>query len=252
LAGTINNMAYKLKILIEEERNWEKSKDELINNVSHDLRTPLTSILGYLDLIANDKYPNEVYLKHYVDIAHEKCLTLKRLIDELFEYSKLNSRELKVNKVSIDLGELLEQVIQGFIPIFKENAMDFKINFDNTKLTIKADPLLIARLFDNLINNAVRYGKKGKCINIELLSEHNEAVVRIVNYGQEIPKEDLAYIFDRFYRVDKSRENKKGGSGLGLAIVKSIIDMHDGSIDVKSDKGITTFEVRLKTNSDIM
>ena len=120
------------------------------------------------------------------------------------------------------------------------------------KLTIKADPLLLARLFDNLINNAVRYGKEGKYINIELLSEHNEAIVRIVNYSQEIPKEDLEYIFDRFYRVDKSRENKKGGSGLGLAIVKSIIDMHDGSIDVKSDKGITTFEVRLKTNSDIM
>ncbi|NMM63731.1 HAMP domain-containing histidine kinase [Clostridium sp. P21] len=248
LAETINNMSSKLNTLIKEERNWERSKNELITNVSHDLRTPLTSVLGYLELISNQKYADDVQLQHYVDIAYTKCTNLKGLIDDLFEYSKLNNKELKINKTKIKINELLEQVVLGFIPVFKEASMDYKISSSNNNIFVEADPVLMARLFDNLINNAIKYGKEGKYLNIELLSEGHEAIVRIMNYGETIPKEDLPYIFERLYRAEKSRSSNKSGSGLGLAIVKSIIDIHNGKIEVTSKDNKTIFEVRLKLN----
>ncbi len=246
LAETINNMSHRLNSLIEEERNWERSKNELITNVSHDLRTPLTSVLGYLELIANQKYADEVYLQHYVDIAYNKCTSLKSLIEELFEYSKLNSRELKINKTKIKLSELLEQVILGFMPVFKEKSMEYRTFFPSDKIVVEADPILMARLFDNLINNAINYGKEGRYIDIQLLKEDSEAVIRIINYGEMIKGEDLPYIFERLYRSEKSRSSKKSGSGLGLAIVKSIVDIHSGKVTVSSKDNKTIFEVRLE------
>ncbi len=250
LAMTVNSMSHKLNSLIAEERNWEKSKNELITNVSHDLRTPLTSVLGYLELIANKKYTDEVHLQHYVDIAYNKCTSLKSLIEELFEYSKLNSRELKINKTKIKLSELLEQVILGFIPVLKEKAMEYRTFFSSDKIVIEADPILMARLFDNLINNSINYGNEGNYIDIELLREGHEAVIKIVNYGEMIKEQDLPYIFERLYRAEKSRSNKIYGSGLGLAIVKSIVDIHNGKITVSSKDNKTIFEVRLEENSE--
>lgn len=248
LARTVNSMSSKLNALIKEERTWEKSKNELITNVSHDLRTPLTSVLGYLQLISNKKYTDEAQLKHYVDIAYNKCSNLKLLIDELFEYSKLSNKELKINKVKLKLSELLEQVLLGFIPIFNEASMEYRTAFSNNKIIVDADPILMARLFENIINNSIKYGKAGKYIDIELLAEGNEAVVRFTNYGEAIPEEDLPYIFERLYRAEKSRSNNKSGSGLGLAIVKSIVDIHKGKVTVSSNISKTVFEVKLQTS----
>lgn len=245
LAKTINSMSHRLNTLIEEERNWEKSKNELITNVSHDLRTPLTSVLGYLELISTQKYVDEEQLKHYADIAYNKGTNLKNLIEELFDYSKLNNKEFKINKTKIKLSELLEQVILGFMPVFKELSMEHRTFFSKNKIVVDADPILLARLFDNLINNAINYGKAGKYIDIELLSKCDEAVIRIINYGEVIPEEDLPFIFERLYRSEKSRSSNKSGTGLGLAIVKSIVDIHNGRITVASTKTKTIFEVRL-------
>jgi len=246
LSEIINNMTNKIKVLIEEERSWEKSKGELINNVSHDLRTPLTSILGYIELIKEHKYSDEADLQHYSDIVYSKCVDLKKLIDDLFEYSKLSSKELRINKTTINLGGLLEQVIVGFIPVLTEAHMEFRMFFDNIKIAIHADPVLLARLFDNIINNAVSYGKEGRYIDVELTQRVDEAVVRIINYGEIIHEIDLPHIFERFYRSEKSRSRQKGGSGLGLAIVRSIADIHDACVNVTSKEGKTVFEIRLK------
>lgn len=112
-------MTYQLKSLLEEEKRWEKTKNDMVTNVSHDLRTPLTSILGYMELIAKGNYVDEEALKHYADVAYNKGINLKTLVDDLFEYSKLNSTELKLNRISINLTELMEQIVLGFMLVFK-------------------------------------------------------------------------------------------------------------------------------------
>lgn len=248
LAFTINNMTYQLRVSIEKGKYWEKTKNDLITNVSHDLRTPLTSILGYVELIVEGKYEDEESLKHYADVAYSKCKSLKTLVDDLFEYSKLNSTGMKVNKIRISLIELLEQVIIGFLPYLKEVGMEYRFFLKNEKINIDGDPVLLARMFDNLVNNAVNYGKEGKYLDIELQQEDKEAIVRIINYDNPIPQEELPLIFERFYKVDKSRFKYNNGSGIGLAIVKSIVDMHYGIVTVDSKDNKTIFEVRLPFN----
>ena len=245
MAETVNDMAYKLKMTMEEERRLEKTKNDLITNISHDLRTPLTSTLGYLELITNMKMEDEASLYRYISIAYNKCKDLKILIDDLFEYSKLNNVEMIINKKRISIGELLEQVIIGFIPTLKEAEMEYRLFFNDEKLIVNADPILLTRVFNNLITNAVNYGREGKYVDVELQRENSEAVTRIISYGRTIPEVDLPYIFEKFYQVDKSRSEINGSSGLGLAIVKRIVEMHNGSISVKSSDNRTVFEIRL-------
>lgn len=246
MANTVNIMAIKLKTAIEEERETEKSKNDLITNISHDIRTPLTSILGYLDLLIRMQDKNEEKTTLYSNIAYSQCKELKVLIEDLFEFSKLNNPRIKINKTQVSAGELLEQVMLGFIPAFNEAGIEYRLNFQNKKLMVNADTVLLKRVFDNLINNAIKYGSDGKYIDVELFKENSEAVIRIINYGKFIEDIDLTHIFDRFYRVDKSSSTKKDGTGLGLAIVKSIIDLHNGSIGASCKDDKTIFEVRLR------
>lgn len=245
LALTVNDMTCRLKELIEEEKRWEKTKNDLITNVSHDLRTPLTSILGYMELIVNEKYSDEEKLKRYATIAYTKCKGLKTLVDDLFEYSKLNSTGVKVNRIRVNLAELLEQVILGFFPVLKEVDMEYRFSFQGEKISVYGDPVLLARGFDNLVSNAINYGKAGKYLDIELQRVNHEAVVRFINYGNPVPKEDLPLLFERFYKVDKSRSQYNNGSGIGLAIVKSIVELHQGTVEADTINNKTIFEVRL-------
>ena len=246
MAQAVNDMAHKLKVTIEEERRLEKSKNDLITNISHDLRTPLTSTLGYLELITHMGCNDEEKLKRYSSIAYNQCKDLKLMIDELFEFSKLSNPGMAINKARVSIGELLEQVILGFIPVFKKEDMEYSLHFINEKLMVHADPLLLTRVFENLINNAIKYGKEGKYVDVELDRENDQAVIRIINYGSPIPDTDLPYVFERFYQTDQSRSKQSGGSGLGLAIAKSIIGLHNGSIRASSLDNRTIFEVKLK------
>jgi signal transduction histidine kinase len=245
LALTVNDMTYKLKVLIEEEKKWEKSKSDFVANVSHDLRTPLTSILGYLELIVQGKYKNEEDLRHYTGIVYHKCQNLKVLVDDLFEYAKLNSTGIKINRIRINLAELLEQVVLGFLPALEEAGMEYRLFFPDHKVFVSADPVLLARMFDNLVSNGVNYGKEGKYLEVELLHEEDTVRVRIINYGNSIPQEVLPLLFERFYKVDKSRSQYSNGSGIGLAIVKSIVKMHQGIVSADSRDNKTVFEVSL-------
>lgn len=245
LADTINEMTVQLKLLIEEEKKWEQAKKDIVTSLSHDLRTPLTSTLGYIELINQGKYKDEETLKRYSEIAYSKCKNLKVLVDDLFEYSKLNSVGLTINRISINLAELLEQVILGFIPVLDEAEMSYEISFPKEKISVSGDPLLLARLFDNLINNAVHYGKEGKRLDVELEQVNKHVVVRIINGGNPISEDELQLVFERFYKCDKSRSQYTGGSGIGLAIVKSIVKLHRGTVKAESENEKTIFEVRL-------
>lgn len=248
MAETVNDMAARLQASLQEERRLEQSKTDLITNISHDLRTPLTSILGYLELINRLEAADAEKLRHYSRIAYDQCWDLKLRIEDLFEFSKLKNSGIKINLTKVNLGELLEQVVLGFMPALQETGLEYRLAFPKEKLLIKADPILLKRVFDNLINNAIKYGSGGKYVAVEMAREKEQIVIRVINDGQAIPESEAPYLFERFYRAASEDESARGesrGSGLGLAIAKSIVELHQGSIGVKSDGGQTVFEVRL-------
>ncbi|EQB88796.1 sensor histidine kinase [Clostridium sp. BL8] len=245
LAENINNISKQLKEITVEERKAQQTKSDLITNVSHDLRTPLTSIIGYLEIIDSDKYKDEVALRYYANIAFEKAKGLSLLINDLFELTKMQNNTINLDKTDINLVDLLGQVVAGFEYQFKVAGMKSRINFSEDKLIVNADAGKLVRAFENLLSNGIKYGQDGFYIDITSKIEENMAVIQVINYGQSIPSIDLPYIFDRFYRVEKSRNSKIGGSGLGLSITKNIIELHQGTIAAYSNNDKTVFEVRL-------
>lgn len=245
LAVQINLLVEQLKRSLDEERRAEQTKNELITNVSHDLRTPLTSILGYLGLVEQDRYRDEVELRHYIAIAYEKSQRLHVLINDLFEYTRMRNGTIPLQRIKVNLTELLGQLLVHHRITLQEAGMQGALTEAAPDTFVAGDPDKLMRVFENLMSNAVTYGKEGKRIDFSVRQEKGEAVTEVVNYGDPIPSTDLPYIFDRFYRVDKSRTEHQGGSGLGLAIVKSLVEMHDGSIEAQSDSRRTVFRVRL-------
>ncbi|MBL4937324.1 HAMP domain-containing histidine kinase [Clostridium sp. YIM B02515] len=246
LAGNINTMAEELKNKIENERRVEKAKSELITNVSHDLRTPLTSIKGYLGLIKDKRYKEEEDLLQYVNIAYNKSEKLEVLINDLFEYTKLSNNQINMYRQNIVLNDLLEQLIDELVPICEENDAEITKEFINEKITVNIDANKTVRVFENLLMNAIRYSLKPGKIKVILNKEEDFSVINIQNNCDSISEEELDKIFDRFYRVDKSRSSDTGGSGLGLAIAKNIVELQGGSIEAKYKDGYISFEVRFK------
>lgn len=249
LATDINRMVERLRISMEEERRAEQTKNELITNVSHDLRTPLTSITGYLGLIDQDRYRDELEMRYYVNIAYEESLRLKQLLQDLFEFTRLQNKEMKLYRSRINLAEMLHQISEHFRFQLEENKMVCRLYLEDHQLYVTADGDKLRRVYENLITNAIRYGNEGKYLDIRGRIEDHEVVTEVINYGEPIPEKDLPHLFDRFYRVEKSRATQTGGSGIGLAITKHIIDLHQGSITAESNEHRTVFTVRLERNS---
>jgi signal transduction histidine kinase len=245
LANQINAMSEKLKVDLEQKLRAIQSKNELVTNVSHDLRTPLTSVIGYLRLVDSDRYKDEVELRHYTRIAYEKSLALGRMVNDLFEYTKMASGQVVLHRSDIDLVELIGQVSADFALQLAEAEMEVKLRSNEEQVILYADGDKLMRLFANLISNAIKYGEKGSAVEVIVRTNRDKAIIQLKNKGIPIPWVDLPHIFDRFYRVEKSRSQETGGSGLGLAIVKSMVDLHHGSITAASNEEETMFEVRL-------
>lgn len=225
-------------------RENEQKKDELIVYLAHDIKTPLTSMTGYLSLLSEIKDMPQEQRNRYIDIALDKSYRLEYLINELFDVARFNSEKIVLEKEEINLNLMLEQIADDFYPTLKE--MNKKINFTSDEKTILyADPDKLSRVFNNLIKNAVNYSKENTDIDISILNKENQATVKITNKGKQIPKEKLDKIFEKFYRLDSSRTSKTGGSGLGLAIAKEIVELHGGRIYAESDMKETTFSVIL-------
>ena len=225
-------------------RENEQKKDELIVYLAHDIKTPLTSMIGYLSLLSEIKDMPQEQRNRYIGIALDKSYRLEYLINELFDVARFNSEKIVLEKEEINLNLMLEQIADDFYPTLKE--MNKKINFTSDEKTILyADPDKLSRVFNNLIKNAVNYSKENTDIDISTLNKENQATVKITNKGKQIPKEKLDKIFEKFYRLDSSRTSKTGGSGLGLAIAKEIVELHGGRIYAESDMKETTFSVIL-------
>lgn len=245
MAANLNAMQKNVRKLMEKEREAEHTKNDLVSSVAHDLRTPLTSIIGYLGWVRTRKDLDEETREKYIEIAYSKALRLEQLTNELFGFVKLEHNEMIIRLGTLDLIQLMEQMLDEMTPSFVKNELSVKFRHAQEHLMIEADGDLLARLFANLLNNAVKYGKEGKQIRVEIEKVGTYAVTKVTNYGHVIPENELQAIFRKFYRTEQSRSRDTGGTGLGLAIVEQIVELHHGNIRVKSDLQGTVFEVEL-------
>lgn len=250
MAENLNRMQEDIRDLMDRERESERTKNELITNVAHDLRTPLTSVLGYLELLSRAENLSPDVRAKYTDIALAKAKRLEKLIEDLFDFTKMTYGKVNMTVSEVDIVKLLAQMVEEFYPSFKEKGLAYELRSNVNAKIITADANLMARLFGNLINNAIKYGADGKKILIRVRAREESVTVSVTNYGYVIPPAELPLIFNKFYRVERSRSVQTGGTGLGLAICKNIVDMHGGTIRVDSDLSGTVFTVRLKTKFD--
>lgn len=245
IAVRVNEMTQEIIRLMKAEREALQVNKDLIACVAHDLRTPLTSVIGYLNLAMDtEQYPVD-QRQQYARIALDKANRLGRLIQDLFDYTKLMSGEVPLHRQSIDLVKLVEQLLEEFYPIFQDNSLKCSFTKNVDCLELELDSELIARAIQNLLSNAVKYGKDGKRIFLVLEKMEREVQITVTNYGLIIPKKDLGMIFEKFYRVEESRSRETGGSGLGLNIAKEIIELHGGTISVESGEQGTVFTAAL-------
>ena len=240
----------KEKAALDIERNAERQKNELITNVAHDLRTPLTTIVGYLELIKDDTALSKEDVHKYSGIAYEKSIRLQEMMDDLFEFTKLDNADIKLNKSMINLSGLIMQMTDEFYPSFKDCNITPIVDLPEENIYVQGDGQLLARVFDNLISNALKYGYHNTDLKIEVSGDEKYATVKVINHGDTIASEDIPLLFNKFYRTDSSRNSKTGGTGLGLAITKNIVDLHHGDISVTSDDQITTFIVKFNRYFD--
>ena len=230
---------------MDDERKIEKSKDELITNVSHDLRTPLTSIIGYLGLIEDKQYRSEEDILKYTHTAYEKAKQMKNLVEDLFEYTKVQQHGAPVNIMKIDLNQLLEHLTASFELEAQNRGIEISSHVEPDPLMLEADPEKLGRVFSNLVSNAFKYGNGASYIRIDARQRGTVVVVKVSNDGTPIPAESIDHLFERFYRAEASRSRATGGTGLGLAIVKSIVDLHHGTVTAESNEHQTSFIVTL-------
>jgi two-component system, OmpR family, sensor histidine kinase VanS len=248
IAKEINLASEKLEEAIARGDFSESSKEQLVVNLAHDLRTPLTSVLGYLDLILKDEKLTKEQVRHFLTIAFTKSQRLEKLIDELFEITRMNYGMLPLEKSQINLSELLLQLKEELYPVFEKNDLTARMNI-LPQLPILGDGEMLARVFENLLTNANRYGYDGQFVDINGFVEAKEVVVQVINYGDHIPPDELPYLFDMFYTGDKARTHQEDSTGLGLFIAKNIVEQHNGKITAESSLIRTVFEVRLPHES---
>lgn len=249
LTENVNNMAEAIMTNIEMERRIEKQKNELITNVSHDLRTPLTSIMGYLRLLRDERYDTKEQSDEYVKIAFSKSEQLKNLIEDLFEYTKLTNESIVLGQQEVCINELLDQLIEELIPQAEENRRTFHKNFSQERIFVTVDSEKIVRVFDNLLMNAIKYSTGDGEIFISLEGKEGNIQICVANKSDEFTSEELMSLFDRFYKKDQSRTSVAEGSGLGLAIAKSIVELHGGKIDAKYTDGMLQFIIELPVSA---
>lgn len=250
IAGRINEMTEQINQLIKSERDALQSNKDLIACVAHDLRTPITSVKGYLDLALDTKHYDLEQRQKYVLIAQTKVNRLEYLIHDLFNYTKLTSGEITLHRSKIDLVQLVEQMVEEFYPLFQEEELECTTKYNISYLEMNMDGELIARAVQNLLSNAIKYGKDGKHVYVELECLEQEVQIRVTNYGLVIPEESIKHLFDKFYRVERSRNVKTGGTGLGLNIAQEIVHLHGGRIQVTSGASGTCFTIALPLHKE--
>ena len=244
LCSSINNMSLELREKIDNEKKIEQNKNELITNVSHELRTPLTSILGYVDLLKQNGFEDKEKFVEYISIIDERSKSLNTLINELFEYTKLNSHDIKLNYNTVEIGSLVEQLSGEYSLIFKKEGLELISEIPEEDIFVDIDIQMIVRALENLLINAKKYSVRNSQVLVKLLQESNDIVISVENKVENISQDDLDNLFERFYKVDKAR--KTGDStGLGLSIVKRVVELHKGLVKAELINGVIKFKIIL-------
>lgn len=229
-------------------RNEAAQKNDLVTYLAHDLKTPLTSVIGYLSLLdeASDMPPAQK--AKYTHIALDKAYRLERLVNEFFEITRYNLQQIKLEKEQIDLYYMLVQMVDEFYPILSAKGNTAILHADED-LTLCGDPMKLARVFNNILKNAAAYSFPNSEIVISARQQNDQMVISFENQGPTIPAESLSMIFERFYRMDAARNSDAGGAGLGLAIAKEIVTLHGGTITAESYENSTVFTVSLPVSN---
>lgn len=222
----------------------EKQRNDLLLYLAHDLKTPLTSIVGYLDLLNNQSNLSTEEIKSYIKIAYDKSIRLEELIEEFFSIAKYNLSDITLEKQFVNLSIMLAQITYEFMPLYREKNLECISQIEDN-LTLSIDINQFERVFDNLIRNAINYSNKDSKIKILAKKENNYILIKLSNSINNIDKNKLKHIFEPFVRLDESRNSKTGGSGLGLAITKKIIELHNGTIHADLNNDLITFTVKL-------
>lgn len=240
IAEIKTEMLRKEQILKEEAAR----KSDLITYLAHDLKTPLTSVIGYLSLLDEASDMPAKQKAKYIHISLDKALRLEKLINEFFEITRYNLQQIHVEKEEIDLSYMLTQMTDEFYPILQQHNNTIEVQVDED-LLVYADPEKLARVFNNILKNAIAYSYPDTPIRVWEENTENEVRIYFRNKGKTIPKQKLESIFEKFFRLDESRASNTGGAGLGLAIAREILALHGGTITAASENELTTFIVTL-------
>lgn len=222
----------------------EQRKNELVGYLAHDIRTPLTSIVGYLELLNELKGMGKEQEEKYIQVTYEKAKRLEKLINELFDISKINMQTTALKKDKVNLTFMLYQMVDEFYPMLEKRGQTVKLEMEE-KIIIFGEAEKLARVFGNILRNAITYGDMDSQITVQAVSGVESVVITFSNHGTQIPQCQLEHIFEKFYRSDTSRSTETGNSGLGLAIAKEIVTLHGGEIWATSNKDDTKFIVKL-------
>lgn len=244
--NTIKHTIEKQKAEILEE---EQQKNDLIMYLAHDLKTPLASVIGYLNLLHDEELVTEELRQKYLAIALGKAERLEDLINEFFEISRFNLTHITLQYSRINLTRLLEQLVYEFKPMLDEKNLTCTLDMEDNKM-LRCDADKIQRVFDNLLRNAVLYSFRDTEIRINVICRADSYIICFINHGDTIPREKLDRIFEQFYRLDVSRGTQNGGAGLGLAIAKQIVELHNGTLTANSENEQIAFTVTLPAIQD--
>ena len=234
----LGDLAKTIELLAMDLNYLKKERNQFLASISHELRTPLTYIKGYADIVKKRNLSKEEREK-YLTIIVEETNRLANLIKELFDLAKLDQNSFIIEKETINLNQFFAKMEQKFTPIFHEKKMEFTMNYERN-LYLIADSLRLEQIIFNLLDNSMKYSPSGGKVSLAVWEYKSEIHISIKDNGKGIPEKDIPYIFNRFYRVDKSRTRTLGGTGLGLAIVKELVNAHGAEILVKSKENVGT------------
>ena len=244
LEGVLNEVNTELRLSRYAVNEAEQRKDDLVVYLAHDIRTPLTSVLGYLELLMENQDLSEQQRQKFMDSALRKAGRIQVLVEELFEITRYSITQIELEKRPVNLGMMLNQLVEELRPILDQREIESEVELEEVSAAF-VDPDKIARSLDNVLHNAAFYALPGGKITIRLDNAEEHIRIRISNTGIEIPPDKLARFFEKFYRADEARQSGVGGSGLGLAIAKNIIEAHGGTITAENENNITTFTILL-------
>lgn len=246
LEDALNQVNTQIRLSKYAAKEAEQRKDDLVVYLAHDIRTPLTSVLGYLELLSDAPDLPEPQRRKYTDAALRKAGRMQVLVEELFEVTRYSITQIELERTAVNLGVMLRQLAEELRPLMEQRSVELEFAQGDQAAGMLLDADKIARAFDNILHNAVYYTPPGGRVNVALRRvDGGGVIVTVSNTGTDIPQEKLNRFFEKFYRGEEARRSTGAGSGLGLAIAKSIIEAHGGTISAENRDQITTFTVSL-------